>query len=146
MRTAYPVVLTAILALMISTTAVAASEAATIKSELQQNTGHITCKDGTKHNINEFYIDAKTNGEGKLTGKFGLGQSSQGADMKIDEGTFSANNYEFKSSAEDWSVGCNDTFNTKGTLKGSCGDAASIEYTSALGTTYSVKGKVTCTQ
>ena len=71
---------------------------------------------------------------------------SQGADMKINEGTFSANNYEFQSSAEDWSVGCNDTFGTKGTLKGSCGDAASIDYESAVGTTYNVKGKVTCTQ
>jgi hypothetical protein len=93
------------------------AEAATIKSNIVKNSGHITCKDGKKHNIDEFYIDAKTNKEGKLTGKFGLDHTSQGADMKINEGTFTANNYEFKSTSEDWSVGCSDTFGTKGTLK-----------------------------
>lgn len=122
------------------------AEAATIKSNIVKNAGHITCKDGKKHNIDEFYIDAKTNKEGKLTGEFGLGQESQGADMKINEGTFTANNYEFKSTSEDWSVGCSDIFGTKGTLKGSCGNDASIKYESAVGTTYDVKGKVTCAQ
>jgi hypothetical protein len=122
------------------------AEAATIKSNIVKNAGHITCNDGTKHNINEFYIDAKTDAKGKMTGEFGLGQASQGADMKINEGTFSGKNYEFKSTAEDWSVGCKDTFGTKGTLKGSCGNDARIKYESTIGTTYDVKGKVTCAQ
>ena len=91
------------------------AEAATIKSNIVKNAGHITCKDVKKHNIDEFYIDAKTNTEGKLTGEFGLGQASQGADMKINEGTFTGNNYEFNYTTDDWSVGCNDTFGTKGT-------------------------------
>ena len=82
------------------------AEAATIKSEIDKNAGQITCKDGTKSKINEFYIDAKTDAKGKLSGEFGLGQASQGADMKINEGTFSGKNYEFKSTTEDWSVDC----------------------------------------
>jgi hypothetical protein len=35
--------------------------------------------------------------------------------MKINEGTFTGNNYEFNYTTDDWSVGCNDTFGTKGT-------------------------------
>lgn len=78
--------------------------------------------------------------------RVGLTQGSQGSDSKINEGTSTGNNYEFKSTNEDWSVDCDDTFDTKGTLKGSCGDAASVKYESAVGTTYDVKGKVTCTK
>ena len=84
-----------------------------------------------------------------MTGEWGLDQASQGADMKINEGTFTEKNYEFKSTVEDWSVGgihCKDTFGTKGTLKWSCGDAASIKYESAVGSTYDVNDKVTSTK
>jgi hypothetical protein len=122
------------------------AEAATIKSNILKDAGHITCKDGKKYKIDEFYTDAKTNAQKKLSGEFGLGQASQGDDMKINEGTFTGNNYEFKSTTKDWSVGCSDTFGIKGTLKESCGDAASIKYESTVGTTYDVKGKVTCTK
>jgi hypothetical protein len=61
------------------------AEAATIKLEIDKNAGQITCKDGTKSKIDEFYIDAKTNVQGKVTGEWGLGQASQGADMKMRE-------------------------------------------------------------
>ncbi|MGD1836882.1 MAG: hypothetical protein ACPKPY_02335 [Nitrososphaeraceae archaeon] len=123
------------------------AEAATVNSQIQKDAGHMTCKDDpTKLKINEFYLDAKTNDEGKWDGEFGITQESQGADLKIDEGKVTTDTYEFKSTAEDTTGNCNDEPGTKGTLKGSCGDDVSIKYESELGTVYEIKGKVTCTQ
>jgi len=122
------------------------AEAATVKSDAS---GHMQCKgESDKLKIEGVEIDAKTNEEGKWGGTFSISQASQGADWKINEGTLSGEKYEFKTTSEDTTGNCPDEpfSKGKGTVKGSCGDDASIKFESEAGTVYDAKGKVTCTQ